>query len=117
MKTDRHGISDTDRRIADMVRGEASPVPRDEWFVSKTLNRLPPRCERILGLPEIIAAGVVLVISGTVMAVEARHLLQLAESTSDSVADLNPLMLLAAAACALCAALYLAIPVLKNANP
>lgn len=119
MKTDRHSGStaDTDRRISAMMRGEASPVPGDEWFMRKTLNRLPPRRERILGIPEIIAAVIVLIASGIVIAVETRRLLAMAGTMTDSIADLNPAMLLAATACALCAALYLAIPVLKNANP
>lgn len=119
MKTDRHSLTtaDTDRRISAMMRGEASPVPGDEWFVRKTLNRLPPRRERILGIPEIIAAAVVLITSGIVIAIETRRLLAMARTMTDSIADLNPAMLLAATACALCATLYLAIPVLKNANP
>lgn len=52
MKTD-HIDELNDREFGAMLRRELPQAPRDEWFVRKTMNRLPPKQKRIFSPGEI----------------------------------------------------------------
>ncbi|MDE6610541.1 MAG: hypothetical protein K2K33_08300 [Muribaculaceae bacterium] len=99
-----------DRRIGTMLYNESDPVPKDEWFVNKTLNRLPARNRRAVGYPEILAFLVVVTTSAIITIRE----LQVLMSISD-LQNFNPMLMLSAAAMALLATLYISIPLLRNA--
>lgn len=99
-----------DRRIGAMLRNESAPVPDDEWFVRKTLNRLPARGRRAIGLPEIAAFLIVVTASVIITIRELKTVMSMADP-----ADYNPMLLLSAAAMALLATLYISIPLLRKA--
>lgn len=107
MKEKSH-ITDTDRRISAMLKGEDKGAPRDEWFVRKTLNRLPDRRSRVISLPEFVAFLIVMTASAIIIGVQLHQAL-----TTDPPA-FNPYILLMAALSALTATIYIAIPILKR---
>ena len=51
-------MSDAD--IRRLVQRAGRDVPADQWFVKKTLNRLPPRRRPLLGLADIVTCLFVL---------------------------------------------------------
>ena len=109
MTQSNNNDKELDRRISELIRSE-SPAPyADEWFTRKTVNRLPPRRRRLVSLPEL--AGFVIVVAVCVLVIvrEMKLVLSLADP-----ATFNPAMLLAAAAMAVCATLYITIPILRQ---
>lgn len=99
-----------DRRIGSMLYNESDPVPKDEWFVNKTLNRLPARNRRTVGIPEVLAFLIVVATSAIITIRELQTVLSMSD-----LQDFNPMLMLSAAAMALLATLYISIPLLRNA--
>lgn len=99
-----------DRRIGSMLYNESDPVPKDEWFVNKTLNRLPARNRRAVGIPEILAFLIVVATSAIITIRELQTVLSMSD-----LQNFNPMLILSAAAMALLATLYISIPLLRNA--
>lgn len=99
-----------DRRIEAMLHNESAPLPTDEWFIDKTLNRLPARNRRTIGIPEILAFLIVVATSAIVTIRELQTVLNMPD-----LYDFNPALLLSASAMALLATLYISIPLLRNA--
>lgn len=52
--TKKHSAT-IDRELSERLRAAIPDPPRDEWFVRKTLNRLPPRRRPLYAYPEVIA--------------------------------------------------------------
>ncbi len=105
--------NDIDARIGLMLRDkDAIQVPKDPWFVRKTVNRLPAKRERLVGVPEIVALVCLIVAAATVVLIEIRRLLSL-----DDPALFDPTMMITALGLTLAATLYIVLPVLKRCWP
>lgn len=78
----RNNDKATDLRIKKMVKDNYQTVPKDEWFVRKAINRLPPKNNRILSIPEIIAFLIVFSSATIVVAVEMHRYLSPSENSS-----------------------------------
>lgn len=102
-------IKETDRRISEMLRENSNPLPGDEWFVRKVLNRLPPERSHLVSIPEVVAFLIVLTVSVIITVSETRHALSLTDFST-----FNPSHLIASALAALCAAIYIAVPVFRR---
>lgn len=102
-------IKETDRRIGEMLREHSNPLPGDEWFVRKVVNRLPPERSHLVSIPQVVAFLIVLTASVIITVSETRHALSLADFST-----FNPSLLIASAFTALCAAIYIAVPVFRR---
>ena len=104
MKNDKT-IQDTDRRIASILRSEAPVPPSKDWFTRKTLNRLPDRQPRT----EVVAFFIVLAVSVSVVIRQTKEMLSSGDLTASNTA-----ILLSGLAMAICATLYISVPLLKK---
>lgn len=108
MKNDKT-FQDTDRRIASILRSEAPVPPSKDWFTRKTLNRLPDRQPRTVSLSEVVAFFIVLAVSVSVVIWKTKEML----SSGDLTAQ-NTVILLSGLVLAICATLYISVPLLKK---
>lgn len=108
MKNDKT-IQDTDRRIASILRSEAPLPPSKDWFTRKTLNRLPDKQPRTVSLSEVAAFFIVLTVSVIIVAWQTRIML-----TSGDLTASNTVLLLSGLLMAICATLYISVPLLKK---
>lgn len=51
----KNNISDEDLRIGQYLRDNLPQARKDEWFVRKTMNRLPPKQQHIFSNAELIS--------------------------------------------------------------
>lgn len=108
MKNDKT-IQDTDRRIASILRSEAPVPPSKDWFTRKTLNRLPDKQPCTVSLSEVVAFFIVLAVSVTVVIRQTKEMLSSGDLTASNTA-----ILLSGLAMAICATLYISVPLLKK---
>ena len=72
--SDKRNLTPTDHEIGQILRGGRKPLPRDEWFVRKTMNRLPPERETLVGMPQVVAFIFVMAFFGMVLLGEMSQL-------------------------------------------
>lgn len=97
-----------DRRISTMMRNETPTPYADEWFVKKTVNRLPPR-RRLVSLPELLASLFVFVVSVALLISETQTALSFTDLSA-----YDPSLFILSACMTLGATLYISIPILNR---
>ncbi len=109
MKKSEYKDKDIDRLIRKQLRKETPAPPRDEWFVKKVLNRLPPRRQSIFGVPEIIACFLV-GLGGLILAIQQTRLFIV---TADPL-EFDFTKLICSLGVCILTSLYLLIPSLRK---
>lgn len=92
-----------------MCRQNPPALPRDEWFVKKTLNRLPPKRKPVFSPVELTSiAGVAIMIVAMIVSETIRF------SHAEEHADYDLTMLTIALVSSIVMTLYIAIPIIRR---
>lgn len=78
LKPNKKYSAEIDRELSERLQAAIPDPPRDEWFVRKTLNRLPPRRHPLYAYPEVIACLLVCA-AGLIVAAVQTHRFIIAE--------------------------------------